>query len=149
MGKPFGVSISSENVIAISLLDIEIFIAEMTLADTYEFGRMDKPTTFTTLLLRQTEYTNRYVELSWKHSRKLKTISVNTCFTKNRKQEKCVEDWPEDSPELDPDFKPVRKSFVPFSINMLLYCLKLSPMFSMRNEGSVTAFSLFFTSLEN
>lgn len=35
-------------------------------------------------------------------------LSVNIVFSK---QEKCVEDWPEDSPELDPDFKPVRKHF--------------------------------------
>lgn len=45
---------------------------------------------------------------------------MNICFTKTPKQEKCVEDWPEDSPELNPDFKPVRKhSTAILSLNSL------------------------------
>lgn len=37
-------------------------------------------------------------------------ILGNTCLLYwNPKQEKCVEDWPEDSPQLNPDFRPVRK----------------------------------------
>lgn len=49
---------------------------------------------------------------SLKPSRKPKWLkmlygSVNMLFSIFPLQEKCVEDWPEDSPELSPNFKPV------------------------------------------
>ncbi len=44
-------------------------------------------------------------------------------------QEKCVEDWPEDSPQLNPDFRPVRRHFrinLQFSLNVLTCYLNIS-----------------------
>lgn len=63
----------------------------------------------------------------WIKINELNNEKQNLTPLKCWKQERCVEDWPEDSPQLDPDFRPVRKHFYTrtflFSSNINLHVL--------------------------
>lgn len=62
--------------------------------------------------------------VTWIITRGWAAGNIKICFINILKQERCVEDWPDDSPQLDPNFKPVRTHFLKLTLeNIMNSCL--------------------------